>query len=148
MSGAAQLGNLLNVTADLNYYTMQLNQWSAKYEANSEKLQKQVKYEEKWENAFEDATGCDKKIDFTDRTGKKWQKDKEVAKDSTWADGYAHAKVTQYDQSLSLELAELDIEYDTMKTMYEALVTQLQAEKDADKQSTATAMQDTHLLQS
>ena len=148
MSGAAQLGNLLNVTADLNYYTMMLNQWSAKYEANSEKLQKQVSYETKWEDAYEDATGCDKKIDYTDRSGRKWVKEKDVAMGAEWADDYAHAKVYQYDESLSLELAELDIEYDTMKTMYEALVTQLQAEKDADKQSTATAMQDTHLLQS
>ena len=148
MSGAAQLGNLLNVTADLNYYTMMLTEWSNKYEANSEKLKQQVSYETKYDDAYEDATGCDKKIDYTDRTGKKWQKEKETAMDDTWADGYAHAKVYQYDESLSLELAELDIEYDTMKTMYEALVTQLQAEKDADKQSTATAMQDTHLLQS
>lgn len=148
MSGAAQLGNLLNVTADLNYYTMQLNQWSAKYEANSEKLQKQVKYEEKWENAFEDATGCDKKIEWTDRTGRRWEKAKDDVMSQSDADLYAHRRVSQYDESLSLELAELDIEYDTMKTMYEALVTQLQAEKDADKQSTATAMQDTHLLQS
>ena len=143
MSGAAQLGNLLNVTADLNYYTAQLNIWSAKYEANSEKLQKQVKYEEKWENAFEDGQDPDKQIKTT-----KFNKDKGQVFDDKTADAYAHYKVKEYDESLSLELEELDIEYDTMKTMYEALVTQLQAEKDADKQSTATAMQDTHLLQS
>ena len=143
MSGAAQLGNLLNVTADLNYYTAQLNMWSAKYEANSEKLQKQVKYEEKWQGKFEDAQDPDKQIKCafgTKEKGEVWSEAK--------AEQYGHYVVKQYDESLSLELAELDIEYDTMKTMYEALVTQLQAEKDADKQSTATAMQDTHLLQS
>ena len=143
MSGAAQLGNLLNVTADLNYYTAQLNIWSAKYEANSQKLQKQVKYEEKWVNAFEDAQDPDKQIKTT-----KYNKEKGEVWGEEKADAYAHYKVKEYDQSLSLELEEMDIEYDTMKTMYEALVTQLQAEKDADKQSTATAMQDTHLLQS
>ena len=143
MSGAAQLGNLLNVTADLNYYTMMLNQWSAKYEANSEKLQKQVKYEEKFIGKVEDAQDCDKQIKCgfgTKEKGEVW--------DQTKAEAYGHYVVKEYDESLSLELAELDIEYDTMKTMYEALVTQLQAEKDADKQSTATAMGDTHTLQS
>ena len=144
MSGAASLGNLLNVTADLNYYTMQLNQWSAKYEANSEKLKQQVSYETKWEEAYDDAQNADKKCQI----GTVVWKEKDVVLSNEDADRYAHAKVTQYDESLSLELAELDIEYDTMKTMYEALVTQLQAEKDADKQQTGTALQDTHLLQS
>ena len=42
---AALLGNLLNTNADINYYTQQSIFWNAKYEANSEKLQKLVKYE-------------------------------------------------------------------------------------------------------
>ena len=143
MSSAAQLGNLLNVTADLNYYTLMLNQWSAKYEANSEKLQQQVKYEEKFIDKVEDAMDPDKQIKCSFGNKEKGEVWGEVK-----AEQYGHFAVKQYDEALSLELAELDIEYDTMKTMYEALVTQLQAEKDADKQSTATAMQDTHLLQS
>ncbi len=146
MSTAAQLGTLLNTQADLNYYTMQLNFWSAKYDANSEKLQKQVSYETKWENAFESA------IDNTrELTASCNGKSIKVAVNNTneeLADKYAHAKVAQYDEELSLELAELDVEYDTMKTMYEALVTELQAQKESEKQSTATSAQDTHLLQS
>ena len=146
MSTAAQLGTLLNTQADLNYYTMQLNFWSAKYDANSEKLQKQVKYEDKWQNAFESA------IDNTrELTASCNGKSIKVAVNNTneeLADKYAHAKVAQYDEELSLELAELDVEYDTMKTMYEALVTELQAQKESEKQSTATSAQDTHLLQS
>ena len=144
MSTAAQLGTLLNTQADLNYYTMQLNFWSGKYEANSEKLQKQVKYEEKWQNAFDDAQDVDK----TCKVGTKVWKEKDQVLSDKQADAYAHAKVKEYDEELSLELAELDIEYDTMKTMYEALVTELQAQKESEKQSTATSAQDTHLLQS
>ena len=146
MSTAAQLGTLLNTQADLNYYTMQLNYWSGKYEANSEKLQKQVKYEEKWEAAFDSAIDNTKELSVS-CNGRKVK----VAENNTnknIADQYAHAKVQQYDEELSLELAELDIEYDTMKTMYEALVTELQAQKESEKQSTATSAQDTHLLQS
>ncbi len=144
MSTAAQLGSLLNTQADLNYYTMQLNYWSGKYEANSEKLQKQVKYEEKWEKAYEDAQDVDK----TCKVGNKTWREKDQVLSNEMADAYAHAKVEQYDEELSLELAELDVEYDTMKTMYEALVTELQAQKESQKQSTATSAQDTHLLQS
>ena len=148
MSGAASVGILLNVTADLNYYTMQLNEWSAKYEANSEKLQKQVKAEDKYIDAYDDAINHGEGDKELKAGGKKW-----VAKDQTnvskkTAEGYAHAKAKNYDESLSLELAELDIEYDTMKTLYEALVTQKQAEKDSDKQNATTQLQDTHLLQS
>ena len=146
MSSAAQLGNLLNVQADLNYYTMQLNYWSAKYEANSEKLQEQVKAEEKWDSAFESAHDNTRELKAS--SGGQTIVVKENNTSDAIADAYADAKVSKYDEELSLQLAELDIEYDTMKTMYEALVTQLQAEKDADKQSTATAAQDTHLLQS
>ena len=144
MSTAAQLGALLNTQADLNFYTMQLNYWSGKYEANSEKLEKQVKYEEKWQKAFDDAQDADKTCKIGNKT---WKEKDQVLSDSA-ADAYAHAKVQQYDEELSLELAELDVEYDTMKTMYEALVTEMQAQKESQKQSTATSAQDTHLLQS
>ena len=41
---AALLGTLLNTKADINYYTQQQIYWSGKYEANSAKLEKQVKY--------------------------------------------------------------------------------------------------------
>ena len=146
MSTAAQLGTLLNTQADLNYYTMQLNFWSAKYDANSEKLQKQVKYEEKWENAYE--TAIDTTRDISASHGGQTVTIKAGQGNETNADMYADLKVYQYDEELSLELAELDVEYDTMKTMYEALVTELQAQKESEKQSTATSAQDTHLLQS
>lgn len=146
MSTAAQLGTLLNTQADLNYYTMQLNFWSAKYDANSEKLQKQVKYEEKWENAFDSA--IDNTRELTASINGNSIKVAVNNQNEELADKYAHAKVAQYDEELSLELAELDVEYDTMKTMYEALVTELQAQKESEKQSTATSAQDTHLLQS
>ena len=146
MSTAAQVGNLLNTQADLNFYTAQLNYWSGKYESNSEKLEKQVKYEEKWEKAFDDAIDNDKELKVS-CNGKSIVV-KENNTNEKLADMYAHAKVQKYDEELSLELAELDIEYDTMKTMYEALVTLKQAEKEREKQSAATSAQDTHLLQS
>ena len=139
---AALLGNLLNTNADINYYTQQSIFWNAKYEANSEKLQKQVKYEEKWEAAFDSAIDNTKEVKAGGIT---------IAannKNEFLADKYAHAKVKQYDEELSLELADLDSEYDTMKTMYDTMLEELRAQKETEKTATSTAAQDTGLLQS
>ena len=143
MSGAASLGNLLNVTADLNYYTMKLNEISAQYEAVHQKMTKQEGYEEKYIDAYEDGLDDDKSISF-----RSWHKAPGETFTEEQADGYAHDKVSLYDEELSLELAELDIEYDSVKTMYEALVTEKQTEKDSCKQATSTQLQDNHQLQS
>ena len=139
---AALLGNLLNTNADINYYTQQSVFWNAKYEANSAKLEKQVKYEEKWESAFDSA------IDNTKELTAGGIKVSANNKNEMLADKYAHAKVKQYTEELSLELADLDIEYDTMKTMYDTMLEELRAQKESEKSATSTAAQDTGLLQS
>ena len=140
---AAQLGNLLGVNADINYYTQQSIYWNAKYEANQEKLQAQIKYEEKWENAYDEAYGATKDIKWNNG-----QVIKEGTRDEALADAYAHWKVDKYDEELSMELAELDVEYDTMKTMYDTLLEELRAQQEADKQATSTAAQDPGMLTS
>jgi hypothetical protein len=145
MSTAAQLGTLLNTQADLNYYTMQLNFWSAKYEANSEKLQQQVKYEGKWESAFDSA--LDNTRELTACSNGKSIKVCVNNTNEDLADQYAHAKVKQYDEELSEELAELDIEYDTMKTMYETMIAQLDATEESEKSLTQKDAANTNLLQ-
>ncbi len=139
---AALLGNLLNTNADINYYTQQSIFWNAKYEANSEKLQKQVKYEEKWQSAFDSA------IDNTKELNVGGIRVSENNQNEMIADAYAHAKVKQYSEELSLELADLDIEYDTMKTMYDTMLEELRAQQESEKTATSTAAQDTGLLQS
>ena len=139
---AALLGTLLNTNAEINYYTQQQIYWSGKYEANSAKLSKQVKYEEKWQSAFDSA------IDNTKELNVGGVRVAENNQNEQIADAYAHAKVKQYDEELSLELADLDIEYDTMVTMYDAMLEQLRAQQESEKTATSTAAQDTGLLQS
>lgn len=139
---AALLGNLLNTNADINYYTQQSIFWNAKYEANSAKLEEQVKYEEKWQNAFDSAIDNTQSLTAGGITVGANNQNELIA------DKYAHAKVKQYDEELSLELADLDIEYDTMKSMYDTLLEELRAQKESEKSATSTAAQDTGLLQS
>ena len=141
---AALLGNYLTTKADINFYTQESIKWNAKYEANSAKLEKQVKYEEKWQSAFDDAQNADKTCKIGNTT---WKEKDKVLSDAD-ADAYAHAKVKQYDEELSLELAELDMEYDTMKTMYDTLLEEMRAQAESEKTATSTAAQDTGLLQS
>ena len=139
---AALLGNLLNTNADINYYTQQSIFWNAKYEANSAKLQEQVKYEEKWQSAFDSAIDNTKDLTASGVTVRANNQSEYIA------DLYAHAKVKQYSEELSLELADLDIEYDTMKTMYDTMLEELRAQQESEKTATSTAAQDTGLLQS
>ena len=137
---AALLGNLLCTNADINYYTQQSIYWNAKYEANLAKLEEQVKYEEKWCNAFDSAIDNTKTLQAGGITVNEGNKCEDLA------DAYAHAKVKQYDEELSLELADLDIEYDTMKCMYDTLLQELRAKQESEKTATSTAAQDTGLL--
>ena len=144
MSTAASLGTLLTTNADINYYTQQQIFWSNLYEANAAKLAKQVKYEEQWEAAFDDAQDVDK----TCKIGTKVWKEKDQVLSDEKADEYAHAKVEKYDAELKLELEDLDMEYDTMKTMYETLLEKLRADEEAQTQLVSTNAKDTHLTQS
>ena len=137
---AALLGNLLCTNADINYYTQQSIYWNAKYEANMAKLEEQVKYEEKWQNAFDSALDNTKTLTAGGFTVQEGNKCEQIA------DRYAHAKVHQYNEELSLELADLDIEYDTMKTMYDTLLEEMRAKQESEKTATSTAAQDTGLL--
>lgn len=145
MSTSFLLSDLLSTNADINYYTQQQLFWAQKYEANSAKLSKQVSYEEKWESSFDAA------IDNTSELKASLNGQAiVVAKNNTneaLANTYADAKVSQYDEDLSAELAELDVDYDTMQTMYETLLESLRAQQESEKTATSTSAQDTGLLQ-
>ena len=144
MSTSSDLSALLGIQADLSFNTLQLSRISKKYEAIHKQLDKMTNYEEKWEKAFEDAQDVDK----TCKIGNKTWKEKDQVLSDKMADAYAHAKVKEFDENILIDLTEKDMEYDAIKTMLEASITELQAEKESWKQQTATDAQDTHLLQS
>ena len=132
---SAQILNYLGTRADLNYAIQQQIYWADKYEANQKRLNQQTKLEEKWNKHYDDAMDVDKEI--------KGVKDKGVAMCECDAVDYADSKVTQYDEALKEELAELDIEYDTLQALWETEAQNLRTRADAEKQSVATAAQDT-----
>ena len=141
MGAATPLNKLLQIEMAISYDTMQLSRISAKYEAIHNKMEKMVKYEDKWENAFEDAQDVDKTINSCG-----FEKGKGEVFSDAKADAYAHAKVKQYDEDLLIELTEEDMEYDALKTTLETGLTELRAEEESWKQLTSTEAQDTHLL--
>ena len=141
---AAPLGSLLMKEADLNFCIQQEMIWSARQESNAAKLQVQTKYHTQWESAFDDAICGDKEC----KTGGVVYIKKDTPNvTEAEAERYANAKVKHYDEELSLELAELDMEYDTMKTMYETMLTSLRAQIENEKSLVQQNAQDTGLLQ-
>ena len=62
---SANLASLLQTKADITYYTQQMMFWTNKYDANAAKLQQQVKYETKWESAFDKAIDNKRPVSHT-----------------------------------------------------------------------------------
>lgn len=137
---SAQLLNYLGTKADIAYATQQLVYWADKYEANNKRLEKQTKFEEQWNNAYDKCYELtdDKTLELNGRTY--------FGGCECEATDYANDKVTQYDENLKEELAELDMEYETMKTLWEAELEVLNNRAEGEKQNLATAAQDTGLL--
>ena len=135
---SAQLLNYLGTKADIAYATQQLIYWTDKHEKNQRRLDQQTKFEEQWNKHYDDAMNVDKEI--------KGIKAKGEAMCECDAIDYADSKVTQYDEDLKEELTELDINYETMKTVWEAELEVLNNRAEAEKQNLATAAQDTGTL--
>ena len=142
MAAVPSLATILRIEADLNYNTRSLDKLSLEMDANKAKLEDQEKWEKKWETAFDNAQDEDKEC----KIGNTTYKEKGVVLSDYEADRYAHLKVKKYDEDLLDELTELDMDYDSRKTILEASITELQAEKDSWKQQASTEFQDTHLL--
>ena len=138
----ASLATLLRIQTDISYHTRQLDNLTLEMDANKAKLEEQEKWYNKWEKAFDDAQDEDK----TCKIGNTTWKEKGVVLSDAKADAYAHAKVKKYDEDLLDELTELDMDYDSRKTILEATLTELNAEKDSWKQETSTELSDTHVL--
>ena len=141
---AANLAGLLTTNADINYYTQQSIFWNAKYEANLARLEQQQKYETQWEKAYDSVMNDGKEIKYKGCV----YNNKEEYNDEIDAKRYADAKVSEYKEELMMELADQDIEYETMKTMYDTMLETLRAKQESQKALTSESAQDTGLLQS
>ena len=137
---AALLGTLLCTNADITFYTQQQIFWANKYEANAAKLGEQQSLEEKYWDAYDKCYYA--------------EDEKEVKSGSqvfannceSSAIEYANLKVKNFDEELLNELMELDVQYETMKLMYETQLEALRAQQESEKTATSTAAQDTGLL--
>lgn len=138
MSTSMLLFSVLNCEAEYNYFNRELISITNKLEANTAKLEKQTKYEEQYNKAYDDALDPDKKISGV--------KDEGVVLSECQAAEYAHSKVRAYDENLLEELNDLDLSYSTRKTSLETQIEMIKGNKDTYKQQLGTSVQDTHLL--
>ena len=117
---------------------------SDQQEANQKKLSKQVKYEEAWLKAYDKVLDEDRTSTIELKGHFKLEKGKVGTE--TQAEQWADYKVAEYDAELSLELADLDMDYDSTITMINTLMEKLNADKESVKQQLATEVSDTHEL--
>ena len=110
--------SLLSTKSEISRLTLQEMMISSKYERNQSAMNKQLKLEEKYNDAIADAQDSDKTIDG-------WKKKGEVLSDAR-AEAYARSKVKYYDAEYLEELNDLDMRYDAMKTLCETQLTQAQ----------------------
>ena len=144
MSSSALELHLLNITSKLNAYTLESMCMSDQQEANQKKLSKQVKYEEAWLKAYDKVLDEDRTSTIELKGHFKLEKGKVGTE--TQAEQWANYKVAEYDAELSLELADLDMDYDSTITMINTLMEKLNADKESVKQQLATEVSDTHEL--
>jgi hypothetical protein len=142
---AASLDYLLDLNASISYYTQQQIFWSRKYEANHEILAQQEKYFAAYEKAVDNANDESRSSDLKMGNAVFIAKNTAAATQEI-AEQWGHYKAPKYDEAYSEELAELDIEYDTMKTTYDTMLEELRAQQEAAKNMTSTNAQDTGLL--
>ena len=137
---AALLGTLLCTNADITFYTQQQIFWANKYEANAAKLGEQQTLEEKYWDAYDKCYYADAEHQV------KIGSQEFTCNCECSAIEYANLKVKNFDEELLDELMELDIQYETMKLMYETQLEALRAQQESEKTATSTAAQDTGLL--
>ena len=120
---AAELGQLLALKADIAFLTLKQIYASNKLTNIQAQLTKEQKYETEWQKAY------DKCFDA--------EEGKEIEgfanNDEAAATRYANFKVVDYDPARLAELSEKDIEYDTMKTMYDTMLQEDRALLDSLK---------------
>ena len=138
---AALLANHLSTGADINFFTQQSVYWSNKQEANARKLERHVKYEERWNQAYDQAIDEPKKaLEWKGVVVPSGNTDEGIAHD------YAEAKVEEYDYETLLECQELDVEYTTMVEMYNSMLELLKAQQETEKAALSEAAQNTGII--
>lgn len=120
-------------------YTSQQIYWSRMCDRNSVKLSKYTKYEEAWENAFDDYMDPSKTCKHD---GVTYAIKDETERTECAAEQYANIVVEHRDNEILLECQELDIEYGTLKTTYDTLLTKLQEDINATKEQLSNAASD------
>jgi len=143
---SAILAQLLALKTQENIYTMDQIRWATKYESNAERLSDQEGYRDKWETKYDDAYSAEPDKEL--KAGGRTFMGSNTAGNAGRSKDYAYAAVPKYDPDAYDHYANLDIQYDTIKTTYETILEELSAEKEALQGKLSEAAGDTGLLDS
>ena len=142
MATAAVLASLLQHKSDLAHYTQQQIFFANKQSATAAKVADMKKHDEAWVKDYDKVMDADKDVEV--KSGK--AKGTYTAGDEHDAERYANKRQGDRDEEAYLNMCDLDMEYDSMKAMYEALQEELRAMVDAEKEKVSTDAQDTNIL--
>lgn len=140
MTASSSVSFLETLKAQQNFYTQMQIEYERKYETVHKQLSKQQSFEEKYEEAY------DKCYYGNDGNNVKLGSEELKTGDATAATKYAKAKSPNYNPSLLSELEELDVEYDSMQTMYESMLEMINAQTESAESKASTECQKTHII--
>ena len=137
---ATSLAMNLGTTQEINFYTRLAARYNDLYENNLDKLEEQVKYEEKHCDAYDKC--------YYAEDGKEVKRNGRVYANNNECEALAYADevVHQYNQALKEELAEMDMDYEIMKNMIDTKLTALIEREKSEKSLVQQNAQDTGLI--
>ena len=149
MAVSGLLAQYLALQSQISYVEMENTKWNDLATATSKKLSEQENQQSKWEDAsgkVDDVWG-DSSSSLIYKGVTYWNKGVHTMSQSMAASHYAHAKVPKFDSDKLEELSALDIEYSTMASSLDTLLTELDAQRDSLKERIAKEAGDTHMIQ-
>ena len=139
MITSALLGSLLSEKANLAFYTVEQVKWSEKYAGIQNKLTAAQKDQVAYEKAYDAAMNNNKELKAGGITVSANNINERIAEQ------YAHAK-SGFQEEILEELNRLDIEYDTMNTLYATMIEQSKSKIKSLESATSQAAQSTEIL--
>ena len=149
MAVAGLLAQYMALKNQQTYCELQDTRWNDLATTMSEKLSQQTSYQEKWEDsscAIYDDWGESKYYTASGETFYEPSLSQKTDYRELSCSLYANAKVPKYDPDKLDEYTDLDMEYDTMVSMYDTLIDELSAQTEALKEQLATDAADTGMI--
>ena len=144
MTTSALLMSVLAHKADLNEYTKMQIYYANKHDTLSGQVSKYASWDQKWNEAYDEALNPTKKIKFQ---GVEYGTDANPeGMTPELAKLYAYSKAPHYDETRYEILVEEDTEMEALNELYATLIEETKATVQAEEEKLAEYAKDTNML--